>query len=144
MGVRSARDESLETRFWFDADPAMLAAARQLGAVPLARCGKAGDCLSHAPQLVFGGAGVSGQAFVDNAAFRQYTFATFKANVLDMETSAVAQVAYANGVPYIAFRSLSDLAGGGEGENEIGTFFQIAADNSARVVTAFLRQWTPR
>ena len=44
----------------------------------------------------------------DNAAFREYTFKTFEANVLDMETAAVAHVAYSNGVPYIAFRSLSD------------------------------------
>ncbi|MED5621481.1 5'-methylthioadenosine/S-adenosylhomocysteine nucleosidase [Ideonella sp. BN130291] len=143
VGVRSARSDTLETRFWFEADPQMLAAARQLGGVQLQQCGKPQQCLSHAPQLVFGGTGVSGQAFVDNAKFREYTFATFRANVLDMETSAVAQVAYANRVPYIAFRSLSDLAGGGEGENEIGTFFQIAADNSAKVVMAFLRQWKP-
>jgi adenosylhomocysteine nucleosidase len=142
VGVRSARSDTLETRFWFDVDPQMLAAARQLRGVPLQQCGKPNQCLSHPPQLVFGGTGVSGQAFVDNAKFREYTFATFGANVLDMETSAVAQVAYANNVPYIAFRSLSDLAGGGEGENEIGTFFQIAADNSAKVVMAFLRQWS--
>jgi adenosylhomocysteine nucleosidase len=53
----------------------------------------------------------------------------------------MAHVAYSNGVPYIAFRSLSDLAGGGQGENEIGTFFKIAADNSARVLLAFLAAW---
>ena len=98
-------------------------------------------CLSHEPHVVIGGNGVSGQAFVDNAAFRDYTFRTFEANVLDMETAATAHVAYANGVPFIAFRSLSDLAGGGEGENEIGTFFKIAADNSARVLLAFLAAW---
>lgn len=151
VGVRSARSDQLETRLWFEVDPAMLAAARQLGQVPLQQCAapKAAEapagrqCLSHAPKLVFGGNGVSGQAFVDHAGFREYTFATFQANVLDMETSAVAQVAYANRVPYIAFRSLSDLAGGGEGENEIGTFFQVAADNSAKVVVAFLRHWRP-
>jgi adenosylhomocysteine nucleosidase len=50
----------------------------------------------------------------------------------------VAHVAYANQTPFIAFRSLSDLAGGGAGENEMGTFFQLAADNSATVVRAFL------
>ena len=44
----------------------------------------------------------------DNAAFREYTYATFQAHVLDMETAAVAAVAYSNGVPYIAFRSLSE------------------------------------
>jgi adenosylhomocysteine nucleosidase len=50
-------------------------------------------------------------------------------------------VAYSNAVPYIAFRSLSDLAGGGEGENEMGTFMGIAADNSAKVLLAFLKNW---
>ena len=143
VGVRSARAEAPESRFWFEVDPAMLAAARQLSNVTLEKCAGAGKCLERAPTLVFGGNGVSGQAFVDNAAFREYTFRTFEANVLDMETSAVAQVAYANSVPYLAFRSLSDLAGGGDGENQIGVFFQIAANNSAKVVMAFLRHWRP-
>ena len=84
---------------------------------------------------------MSGSAFVDNAAYREYTFRHFQANVLDMETAAIAHVAYANGVPFVAFRSLSDLAGGGEGENEMGTFFKIAADNSAKVLLAFLAAW---
>jgi adenosylhomocysteine nucleosidase len=57
-----------------------------------------------------------------------------------MESAAVAHVAYANGVPFIAFRSLSDLAGGGPGENEMGTFFQLASDNSAAFVREFLKQ----
>lgn len=41
-------------------------------------------------------------------------------------------------MPFIAFRSLSDPAGGGKGENEMGTFMKIAANNSARVLLAFL------
>ncbi|MEO6409086.1 MAG: 5'-methylthioadenosine/S-adenosylhomocysteine nucleosidase [Burkholderiaceae bacterium] len=143
VGVQTEHSGKPESRFWFEVDPAMLAAAQQLAGVALERCASPTACLDHAPALVFGGSGVSGQAFVDNAAFRDYTFATFRANVLDMETSAVAQVAYANGVPYLAFRSLSDLAGGGEGENQIGVFFQIAANNSAKVVLAFLRHWRP-
>ena len=60
---------------------------------------------------------------------------------LDMETAAVGMVAYSNSVPWIAFRSLSDLAGGGDGANEMNTFFSIAADNSARVLLAFLVAW---
>jgi adenosylhomocysteine nucleosidase len=50
-------------------------------------------------------------------------------------------VAYSNAVPYIAFRSLSDLAGGGDGANEMGTFMGVAADNSAKVLLAFLAAW---
>jgi len=131
----------VEKRFWFEVDPALLAVARRSAEVALERCDAAGRCLGHAPHVVVGGNGVSGQAFVDNAAFREYAFRTFQANVLDMETAATAQVAYANGVPFIAFRSLSDLAGGGEGANEMETFLRIAADNSARVLLAFLEAW---
>lgn len=138
--VRSAAQPQVTRKFWFETDPKMLDVARTLGNVDLDKC-KAAQCLSSKPQLVVGGNGVSGMAFVDNKSFREYTFRTFQANVLDMETAAVGHVAYSNGVPYIAFRSLSDLAGGGEGENEAATFMGIAADNSAKVLLAFLAAW---
>jgi adenosylhomocysteine nucleosidase len=139
--VRSAAQPAITKKFWFEVDPQMLEVARGLTAkVAFSNC-NAGKCLSRKPELVVGGNGVSGQAFMDNRAFREYTFKTFQANVLDMETAAVGMVAYSNGVPYIAFRSLSDLAGGGEGENEMGTFMGIAADNSAKVLLAFLSNW---
>lgn len=141
--VRKAGQSEPAKQFWFAADPKMLEVARGLRTVELANCGGNGKCLTHKPQLVVGGNGVSGQAFVDNKAFREYAFKTFQANVLDMETAATAQVAYSNGVPYLAFRSLSDLAGGGEGENEMGTFMNVAADNSAKVLLAFLAAWKP-
>lgn len=142
VGVRSAGHPQEEKKSWFDADPRLMEIARRAsGQVALERCDAERHCLDHQPRVVVGGQGVSGQAFVDNAAFREYTFRTFDASVLDMETAAVAHVAYANGVPFIAFRSLSDLAGGGEGENQIKTFFRIAADNSARVLLAFFAAW---
>ncbi len=141
VGLRSKGRKGEEKKFWFEADAKLLAAARNLADVALADCDEKKVCLTSKPKLIVGGNGVSGQAFVDNAAFREYTFKTFDANVLDMETSALAMVAYANGVPYIAFRSLSDLAGGGKGENEIETFFKLAADNSAKVLLAFLSSW---
>lgn len=126
-------------RFWFEADPAMLAvAARVAPGVALKRC-VADLCLRATPRVVVGGNGVSGAAFVDNARFRTWAFRTFQARVLDMETAAVGQVAYANGVPFIAFRSLSDLAGGDPGTNQAPTFFRLASDNSAAVVVAFLK-----
>ena len=139
--VQRAGAEGPETRFWFPVDAALLAAARAASAnVALARCTADDSCLGRSPRVVVGGPGVSGSAFVDNAAFREYTFATFGARVLDMESAAVAHVAFANEVPFIAVRSLSDLAGGGPGENEIGVFFGLAADNAAAVVRALLRE----
>ena len=128
-----------ETRFWFDVDADLLERAAEVAeGVTLEGCGADGACLSEAPRVVVGGNGVSGAAFVDNAAVRDWAYDTFEARVLDMESAAVAHVAHANGVPFIAFRSLSDLAGGGEGANEMNTFLGLAAGNSAAVVTAFL------
>ena len=144
VSVRREGDPAGSDRFWFDVDPDMLAAAKTLPlGNELRRCTAENTCLDQAPELVIGGYGVSGQVFVDNAKFRDYVFDTFDARVLDMETAAIATVAYANDVPFLAFRSLSDLAGGGPGENEIDTFFALAADNAARIVMAFLDRWSP-
>lgn len=131
------RDREPEMRLWFPVDADLLAVARRVaGRVALADCAAA--CLGEKPKVVVGGNGVSGSAFVDNARFRDYIFATFHAAAVDMESAAVAHVAYANGVPFIAFRSLSDLAGGGAHANEMDTFMTLAAANSVKVVTAFL------
>lgn len=141
--VRRTGSAGPEKRQWFDVDPGMLAAAAKMGDVALKHCLAANRCLERKPRLVIGGNGVSGQAFVDNAAFRAYVFATFQAQVLDMESAAVAMVAYANATPFIAFRSLSDLAGGEHGGNEMATFMGLASDNAALVVQRFLQAWTP-
>jgi adenosylhomocysteine nucleosidase len=128
----------VERRFWFQADPAMLAVAREVAAkTKLARCHD-NLCLLKDPKVVVGGNGVSGMAFVDNKALREWAYSTFQARVLDMETAAVGHVAYANGVPFIAFRSLSDLAGGDPGQNQARAFYPLASENSAVVVLAFL------
>ena len=59
---------------------------------------------------------------------------SFGARVLDMESAAVAHVAWCNQVDFIAVRSVSDLAGGGADANEMATFMGLAAINSVRVV----------
>jgi adenosylhomocysteine nucleosidase len=94
--------------------------------------------LDHRPGIVVGGNGVSNSFFVDDPEYRGWLWTTFEANAVDMETAAVGRVAHEAGIPYIAFRSLSDLAGGGPGANQVDTFFQLAADNAAAVVLAFL------
>jgi adenosylhomocysteine nucleosidase len=123
----------------------MLDSARQIAdSVQLEKCTSLGKCLEADPVITLGGSGVSGPTFVDNAKYREWVWNTFQADALDMETAAVAHVAYVNDVPFIAFRSLSDLAGGGPGANEIGIFFQLASENSAKVVIAFLEAWENR
>ncbi|MCY3755044.1 MAG: 5'-methylthioadenosine/S-adenosylhomocysteine nucleosidase [Alphaproteobacteria bacterium] len=141
VAVARAGAAEPETRFWFPVDERMLARARQAAAgVELERCAGEDECLPRAPKIVIGGSGVSGGAFIDNAAFRDYAFRTFGARVLDMESAAVAHVAWANDVPFIAVRSLSDLAGGSGQANRLEVFFRLAAGNAARVVRALLRE----
>jgi adenosylhomocysteine nucleosidase len=136
--VNGTPDQQTEY-LWFPSDPKMMAVAQQAAAgVTLDQCTPQGVCLTEAPVVKVGGNGVSGPTFVDNAEYRDYAWSNWEADALDMESSAVAHVATVNGVPFIIFRSLSDLAGGGPGENEIGIFFGLAASNSAKVMTAFL------
>ncbi|WP_066800125.1 5'-methylthioadenosine/S-adenosylhomocysteine nucleosidase [Sphingomonas soli] len=132
-------DEPVTERRWFPADPDLLAIAASID-VPLERClpGDPSHCLDHTPRIVPGGTGMSGSSFVDNAAYRDYLAATFAATVVDMESAAVAQVAWANRVPFVAYRSVSDLAGGDAGQNQMLTFMGLAASNAAAVVCAFV------
>lgn len=118
-------DAPIAARRWFECDPDLLAIAATLNARD--------EC-----RLVVGGNGISGSAFVDHAEYRRYLFDTFGAAVLDMETAAIAQVAFVNRVPFIAFRSVSDLAGGDEDANRISDFMDHAAGNAARVAKAFV------
>jgi adenosylhomocysteine nucleosidase len=128
-----------EKRFWFDVDPAMLETARSVApTVELKSCAKPDVCLGHAPRIIIGGAGVSGPAFVDNADFRAWIFDAFKASVVDNESAPIAHVAYSNHIPFLAFRSLSDLAGADTGENTEDKLKGLASDNAAAVVKAFL------
>ncbi len=99
---------------------------------------KIGD---RTPRLLAGGIGVSGNAFIDNPEKRIWLNETFNALITDMETAAVAQVCAVNDIPFIAFRSASDLAGGSGSESaraEMDEFFEIAAENSCMIVIRFL------
>ena len=148
-GVRvGSATEPMRRHYAFTVDAGLLDLARKVAAgVTLRRCVKGGtgdglaipaSCLAHSPKIVVGGMGVSAGVFADNAEVRDYLSTAWKARVLDMESAAVVQVAYANSVPVIVFRSLSDLAGGDAGANQMNTFMMLAAVNSADVVRAFV------
>jgi adenosylhomocysteine nucleosidase len=137
--VRRAGDAQPQRKLWFAADPAMLATAKTaVAALALDRCVGA-VCLPSAPRAKVGGAGVSGTVFMDNAAFRAYVAKTFSAEAIDMETAGVAQVAYANGTPFLGFRALSDLAGADPGANPVFRYLGVAAHNAAKTVLAFIK-----
>ncbi len=130
------RDSIMEMPY-FTADSMLFALAKET-AISNPAFEKIGDRL---PRVLVGGSGVSGNAFIDSRDKRLWLAETFHALVVDMESAAVAQVCTANGTPFIIFRSASDLAGGSGSEtarSELDQFFQVAADNSSRVVMEFL------
>jgi adenosylhomocysteine nucleosidase len=131
-----------EMRFWFDVHPPMLETVqRAVASSALEQCAPDGRCAPNAPRLVTGGQGVSGNGFVDNADYRRWIWRTFEASAVDQETAAIAQVAYTNGTPFIAFRGLSDLAGGRDGPNQARQLAGLAAGNAARAALAYLEAW---
>ncbi len=98
---------------------------------------------SRVPQVLIGGVGVTGNAFIDSPEKRQWLSSTFSAKITDMESAAVAQVCTVNNLPFIVFRAASDLAGGSGSETaqtELQEFFKVAAANSATVLIAYLQK----
>jgi adenosylhomocysteine nucleosidase len=94
------------------------------------------------PQVRVGGKGVSGNTFIDQKEKREYLKKEFDAQIVDMESAAVVQVANINGIPVLVVRSCSDLAGGSGSETateELKEFFKVAADNSAGFVLKLLK-----
>jgi adenosylhomocysteine nucleosidase len=138
--------------FDYPVDEQMLAVVKTIKP-ELARCGpkaKRADgsidekqCVKQQPRMLIGGRGVSATVFLANAQYRTYLHNVLKAQTFEMETAALAHVAYANGVPYIAFRSLSDLAGAEGFDEDVGALFSsgLAETNEARVTLAFLEAW---
>ncbi len=147
-GVTVSNAATAQQRFFtFPMDPQLLDLARKVApTISMERCVPPSPtqlpdtelCLRKPPKVVVGGTGVSAGVYADNAEFREYLYKAWKARVLDMESGAVAQVAYANQVPTIVFRSLSDLAGGDRHKNMEDTFEHLASVNSAHVVRAFV------
>jgi adenosylhomocysteine nucleosidase len=98
--------------------------------------------MGRTPQIKVGGNGVSGSSFIDQVEKREWLKEKLNAQIVDMESAAVVQVAKINGVPVLVVRSCSDLAGGSgssTARDEIQEFFEVAADNSAGFVLEFLK-----
>ncbi len=93
------------------------------------------------PQVRVGGIGTSGNSFIDQKEKREWLKGKLDAQIVDMESAAVVQVANVNRVPILVIRSCSDLAGGSgssTAQEELTQFFKVAADNSARFVLELL------
>jgi adenosylhomocysteine nucleosidase len=121
----------------FPADPVLLDVARQA----IAKLGPVkGEKSGRVLTIDVGGTGVTGPVFLDNAEYRKFVYQVWQARCLDMETTAYAHVCYTNGVPFLAIRALSDLAGGQEGKNVIDDHESTSSVNAVRVLRAILKE----
>jgi adenosylhomocysteine nucleosidase len=89
----------------FPVDPGLRMAATK-AASPLSPTNS-----TSSPRFLTSGMGVSGPLFVANRDYRAWLFNAWRAEVVDLESAAIAQVCWANRVPFIAVRSISGLAG---------------------------------
>lgn len=112
-------------RFWFPADPDLFSRAQAL-----AQDG-----------VTVGGVGVSGQVYVAHAGYGAYLHNAFGARVVDMESSAIAQVAKVNSVPFLAVRAVSDHPG--EPYSAIEHHYRDAIANANAFVHALIAGWSP-
>lgn len=140
-GIRTfdSRQDSVARLTEFPVDTLLLSVARKCSrdSLPLDSVG------ARRPALVLGGVGASGNTFIDSKEKRTWLSQALNARIVDMESAAVVQVCIANGVPVIAMRSASDLAGGSGSSTaraELDRFFTIAAGNSAVVVLDILKR----
>lgn len=117
LGVQFHYNGRIGLRRRFPADPSLLAAAQE-AAVSLQYDDQGKPLKVHAGLIVTG----------DQAVFsrqrRQAILETWHALAVDMETAAVAQVAAAHGIPWLAIRGISDTAG-----EEIGVDPSLLADS---------------
>lgn len=119
----------------FPADPALLAAARRaVERLPALRSG------GRTVAVSVGGTGVAGPVFLDHAGYREWVFRVWQARCADMESTALAHVAWSNEVPILIIRGLSDLAGAQRGANPIDTHEAPVSGIAARVLRAVVEE----
>jgi adenosylhomocysteine nucleosidase len=119
----------------FPADPGLLGAARRaVTKLPALRAAGREVAVS------VGGTGVAGPVFLDHAAYREWVFRVWRARCVDMESTALAHVAWSNRVPILIVRGLSDLAGAQRGTNPIDANEAPVSGVAARVLRAIVEE----
>jgi adenosylhomocysteine nucleosidase len=89
------------------------------------------------PSIIVGTV-VTGDQFIASEEKRQWLEAVFKADCVEMEGAAVAQVCVINKVPFVIIRSLSDLANE-TADVDFTAFARYASENSAAIVREILK-----
>jgi adenosylhomocysteine nucleosidase len=140
--IRTTDSPQGEYKFDYAVDPAMFKVARMINPV-LLRCSPntPSFCVPAQPVIRRGGRGLTGPIFLANANYRDYVFNISHSQTIDMETTAVAHVAFANHIPFLAFRSLADMSAGVNPEEGLPAS-ELAIANSSAVALAFLDAWS--
>ena len=83
----------------------------------------------------------SGDVFCTEIEMKNQIYANFKADCVEMEGAAIAQVSYLNNVPFIVIRSISDTP---NGNNAItfDQFVELASKRCARILKEVLKDIT--
>lgn len=96
--------------------------------VPVKICKETG----HLPDVIVGNI-VTGDQFISSESKRRWLEETFRAECVEMEGAAVAQVCRIHNVPFVIIRSLSDLANE-KADIDFELFVAYAARNSSLIV----------
>ena len=80
---------------------------------------------------------VSGDQFVSSHEIKEDLAKTFHALCTEMEGASVAHTAYANGIPYLVIRSISDKADD-SADMDYPTFQRMAIENSVKLVVQMM------
>ncbi|PKI76277.1 hypothetical protein CRG98_003388 [Punica granatum] len=125
--------------FWVPVDKHYFAVSEKLKDLKLENCVNKTSCLPRPPVVVRVERGITANIYLDNRAYREFIYSKLKATTVDMETAAVALICYQQRTPFIALRSLSDLAGRGSAlSNEASTFSNLAAQNAVDALIKFV------
>ena len=83
----------------------------------------------------------SGDIFCTEIEMKNQIYANFKADCVEMEGAAIAQVSYLNNIPFIVIRSISDTP---NGNNAItfDQFVELASKRCARILKEVLKDIT--
>ena len=83
----------------------------------------------------------SGDVFCTEIEMKNQIYANFKADCVEMEGAAIAQVSYLNNIPFIVIRSISDTP---NGNNAItfDQFVELASKRCARILKEVLKDIT--
>lgn len=80
----------------------------------------------------------TGDIFCTDISMKNKIFSKFKADCVEMEGAAIAQVCYLDKIPFIVIRSISDSPNG-KNEIDFNEFVQLASKRCAKIINEFLK-----